>query len=199
MERRAIVDDPVGAGGEKIVVSGCSAKSEDASAGGFARTRAGGSVFDDDAELRVQVQGGSTFPIGLGVGLTAGNVAGGNEVLDVWPHAGGTKADFGERTGGRRDDGELRRENGGKEFFRAGERDNIVDVFDFGAFHPVVFGQMDGRIGVGEEFLDGGEASATVGAQDGVVGVEVVLAGPACPDAGNGGSGIDKDTVHVEQ
>ena len=107
MQRRAIVDDPIGAGGEEIVVGGRSTKSEDASASGFSGTRAGGSIFDDDAELRVQVESGCAFQVRLGVRLTASNVAGGDEVLDVLPKAGSTEADFGEGAGGGSDNREL--------------------------------------------------------------------------------------------
>ena len=52
---------------------------------------------------------------------------------------------------------------------------------------------------MGEKFLNGGEAGPAVGEMDGMIGVEVVLERPAGPDAGDGGSGVDKDAVHVEE
>jgi hypothetical protein len=52
---------------------------------------------------------------------------------------------------------------------------------------------------MGKIFADGGEAGAAVGTGNDFFGVESVLDGPAAPDAGHGGSGVDEDSVHVEQ
>ena len=120
-------------------------------------------------------------------------------MLDVVPKCSSAEANFGKRAGGGSDHSELRRRDGGEEFLGAWQGDDIVDVFDFGALHPFVFGEMDGRIGVREEFLDGSEAGASVSGRDGVFGIKIVLAGPAHPDASDGGSGINEDAVHVEE
>jgi hypothetical protein len=66
-------------------------------------------------------------------------------------------------------------------------------------FHPAIFFDVDSGIGVGKEFADGSEASAAVGEVYDVVRVEVVLEGPACPDASDGRSGVDEDPVHIDE
>jgi hypothetical protein len=194
-----IVDDPIGASGEEIGVGGRGAKSEDAGARGLSGTRAGRSVFDNDAGLRMEMKGRSAFKVRLGIGLAADDVAGGNEMLDMRPELGGPETNFSEGAGGGSNDGELRRGDGGEKFGGAGEGDDVVDVFDFGAFHPFVFGKMDGGIGVGEKFLNGSETGAAMGSGNGEFGIEIVLAGPTHPDASDGGSGVDEDAVHVEE
>jgi hypothetical protein len=197
--RGAIVDDPIGAGGEKSLVVGGSANGENAGASRFAGTRAGRRIFDDDAILRGEMEGGGAFGVGFGVWLAVVNVAGGDEMMDVFPQSGGAKTDFGEGTGGGGDDGELAGSRGGEQVFGAGKRDDVGDVFDFGTLHPGVFGKVDGGVGVREEFTDGGEAGAAVGELDSGVGVEIMFAGPADPDTGDGGSGVDKNAIHVDE
>ena len=145
------------------------------------------------------MEGGGSFQVRLGIGLTAGDVAGSDEVPDVRPQPGGAQANFGESAGGGSDHSELRGRDGGEQFLGSREGDDVVDIFDFSAFHPFVFGEMDGGIGVRQELLDGSEAGAAVSSGDGEVGIEVVLAGPAGPDASNGGSGVNEDAVHVEE
>jgi len=199
MERSKIVDDPIGSRSEEVCIGGGGAKREHTGTGGFAGARAGGSIFRDDAKLRMEMEGGRAFQVRLGIGLAAGDVAGGDEVLNVRPEPSGAQANFGENARGRRDHGKLRGRDGSEKLSGSGEGDDVVDVFDFSAFHPLVFREMDGGIGMREEFLDGSEAGAAVGGGDGKVGIEVVLAGPARPDAGNGGSGVDEDAVHVEE
>ena len=194
-----VVDNPVGSGGEEFGVSGGGAKSEDASARAFAGTGARGGVFNDNTELRMEMEGGSAFEIGLRVRLAASDVAGGNEMLDVVPKPGGAKANFGERAGGGGDDGELRRRDGEKQVFGAGKSGDVVDVLDFGAFHPGVFGEMDGGVSVREQFLNRGETGASVSGGDGELGIEIVLASPAHPNAGDGGGGVDEDAVHIKK
>ena len=195
----AIVDDPIGAGSEKGLVIGGGTNGENASAGGFAGTRAGGSIFDDDTILRGETEVGGTFGVGFGIGLAVMNVGGGDEMMDMVPEARGTEADVGESARGRSDDGELPGSSGSEEGFGAGESDDVSDVFDFGALHPIVFGEMDGGVGVWEKFADRSETGAAMGELDGGVGVEIVLAGPAGPDASDRGSGVDKDAIHVDK
>ena len=199
MKGSKIIDDPIGTGGEEVGVGGGGAKRERAGPGGFAGSCAGGSIFRDDAKLRMEMKGGGTCEVGLGIGLAAGDVAGRDEVLDVRPEPGGAQANLGESAGRGSDHSELRGRDGGEKFPSSRKSDDIVDVFDFSAFHPFVLGEVNGGIGVGEKFPDGGEARAAMGGGDRVIGIEVVLAGPARPDASNGGSGVDEDAVHVEE
>ena len=82
---------------------------------------------------------------------------------------------------------------------RARQCDDVGDVFLFGAFHPIVFFVMNFRRLVRKQLLDGGEAGAAMGEGDDVVRIHVVAMGPAAPDAGDGGGGVDEDTVHVNE
>jgi len=93
----------------------------------------------------------------------------------------------------------LRGRHAGEEILRAGERDDVGDLFDFGLLHPAIFGEMDGGIGVGQKFADGAEAGAAVGEMDGEVCIEIVFLGPTGPDASDGRSGVDENAVHVEE
>ena len=110
--------------------------------------------------------------------------------------AGRPDADFGQRAGARRNNGPAVGGKAGEQIERAGERDDSVEVFDFAALDFVVLGFM---IGVGKIFAHGREAGAAMGAGDDFFGIESVLDGPAAPDAGDGGSGIDQDSVQVEE
>jgi hypothetical protein len=52
---------------------------------------------------------------------------------------------------------------------------------------------------VGKKFLNGGERGASVSERDDAHRIQVVTSRPAGPDARDGGSGIDKDAIHVNQ
>jgi len=69
VKRGAVVGDPVGTRGEKWRVTGCGTKRENTAAGGFAGTRAGGGVFNDDTILRDETDRACAFEIRLGVGF----------------------------------------------------------------------------------------------------------------------------------
>ncbi len=100
LDRGAVVDDPVGAGGAEFFVGRGSAKGEDACACGSAGARAGGGVFDDHAFFGGDGEFGCAFEIRLGIGLAALNVAGSYEIFCELPEPGGAEADFGEFTRG---------------------------------------------------------------------------------------------------
>jgi len=195
----AVVDDPVGSGGEEFRLGRGGAQSENVCASGFAGARSGWRVFQDDANVRVKIQGGSTLKVGLGIGFAAGDVAGGDEMLDVFPEAGSAQADLGEGACRGSDDSELRGRNDREQFTGARKGDYVFDVFNFGALHPIVFREMNSGISVGEQFLNGGQAGAAMRGNDGVVGIDVVLEGPTRPYAGDGGSRVDEDAVHIEE
>jgi hypothetical protein len=196
---RAVVDDPIGAGGKESGVGSGGADGEDAGTGGFSGTSAGGRVFDDDAGLRMEIQRSGAFQIGLGIGLAMLDVAGGDHVAHMIPKPRSAKTNFRERARGGSNHNELRWRYGGEKFLCTREGHDALDIFDFRAFHPIVFGEVGSVIGVRKEFLYGGEAGAAVGEVDGVIGVQIVLDGPAGPDASDGGSGVDEDAVHVEE
>jgi hypothetical protein len=198
-ERGTIVDDPVCTGGEEGLVVGRGANREDAGAGNFAGTRAGRGVFDDDAELRVEMDSGCAFLVRLGIGFAALNVTGGDEMVDVLPEAGGAEAHFGEATRGGSDHSELTWGQRGEQFFGAGEGDDASEIFDFRALHPGILSEVDGGIGVREKSLDGDQAGAAVSEVYGVIGIHVVPQSPARPDAGDGRSGVDEDAVHINE
>ncbi|HEY4901291.1 MAG TPA: hypothetical protein VIH91_10785, partial [Terriglobales bacterium] len=52
---------------------------------------------------------------------------------------------------------------------------------------------------VGRDQADGLDGGAAVSDVDDVGGVEVVLVGPGRPDAGAAGSGVDEDSVEIEE
>jgi hypothetical protein len=195
----AIVDDPVRAGSEEGGITGGGANGEDASASGFARKGAGRRVFDDDAILRRETKGSGAFEVRLRVGLAVTDVGGGYEMLDVIPQSGGTETYFGEGPSGGSDDGELAGKHCSKKRLSAGQSDDIGDILDFGAFHPIIFGEMNSGIGMGKKFANGGEAGAAVGELHRRIGVEIMLEGPAGPDTGDGGSGVDENAIHVDE
>ena len=198
-KRGTIVDDPVGAGGEEGLVVCGGANRENAGAGSFAGTRAGRCVFDNDTELRVEMDGCSAFLVGLGIGLAALNVTGGDEMVDELPEASGAEAHFGEGTRGGSDHGELTRGQRGEQFPRAGEADDAGEIFDFRALHPGIISEMNGRVGVREKSLDGDETGAAVSELDDVIGIHIVFLSPARPDPGDGGSRVDKHAVHINE
>lgn len=137
--------------------------------------------------------------IRLGIGFSMQNVAGSDEVMDVWPEAGSTQTDFSERPGGRGDHGKLGGRNRREQLLGTGKRDHIGDLFDFTLLHPAILRQVDGGIDMGKEFADGSQTGSAVREVDDVVGIQVVFARPAGPDAGDGGSGIDQDAIHIEE
>jgi hypothetical protein len=199
VERGAIVGDPISASGEEGRVFRCSANSKNAAASGFAGTGAGGRVFDDDAILRGKLDGGGSFEIGLRIGLAALDVGGGDEVGDVFPEVGDAQADFGEGACGGSDYGESAGRNCSEQFFGARECDDVGDILDFTAFHPLIFGKMDRGVGVGQKFPEGVKAHASVGEVDDVFGIHIVLESPAGPDASDGGGGVNQDAIHVDK
>jgi hypothetical protein len=199
VQRGAIIGDPVGASGEEGRVFSRSADGKNAAASGFAGTSAGGRVFDDDAILWGKVDGGGAFEIGLRIGFAVLDVGGGDEVGDVFPEMSDAQADFGEGAGGGSDYTESAGRNCGEQFFGAREGDDVGDILDFTAFHPLIFDKMDRGVGVGQELPEGVKAHASVGEVDDVFGIHIVLESPAGPDAGDGGRGINEDAVHVDE
>ena len=79
---------------------------------------------------------------------------------------------------------------------RSREGDDAFEIFDFAALDFAILG---GVVGVGQVFADGGEAGASVSFGDDLLGIEAVFERPTGPYAGHGGSGIDEDTIEVEE
>jgi hypothetical protein len=77
-----------------------------------------------------------------------------------------------------------------------GEKHHALEILHFAALDFTVLG---GVIGVGEVFADGGEAGTTVGASNYLFRIKAMLDCPATPDPGHGASGVDQDTVQIEQ
>ena len=127
------------------------------------------------------------------------DVAGGDELADEFPQAGGTETDFGERACGGSDHGAPGGRDAGQKSMGAGKRDQVGDVFNFTALHPAIFFQVILRRIFRQQVLDGGKGSATVRERDDADGVHVVARGPAGPDAGDGCGGIDENAVHVDE
>jgi len=198
-DRSAIVDDPVGARGKKLGIVSGGADGEDAAAGGFAGTDAGRSVFNHHAVGGRKAKGGGSGEIRLGIRLATLDVAGGDEMPDEIEKACGAEADFGEAACGGSDDRELVGWDGGEEFARAGEGNDVSDVVDLCLFEPGMFPEMNGMGGVRKERLDRGETGAAVSGLDDEFGGHALLDGPVGPGAGHGGGGIDENAVHIKE
>ena len=54
-------------------------------------------------------------------------------------------------------------------------------------------------IAVGKQFLNGGHAGPAVGAGNDTAGIERMILSPDGPNAGDSGSGIDEDAIHIEK
>ena len=198
-QRGAVVDDPVSTSDEKGLVAGRGANGEHAAAGGFAGACAGGRVFNHDTILRGETDRGGAPEIRLGIGFAPLNVRGRDEMGDVFPEVGNAQTNFGEGTSGGSDDGEPAWRNCSKQLFGAGEGDNVGDIFDFSALHPLIFGKVGGGLSLGQEFSKRSEARAAVSEFDDVFGIHVVFTGPARPHAGDGRGGVNEDAVHIDE
>ena len=198
-DRGTVVDEPVGAIGEEFGVVSGGADGQDAATGGFAGTDAGRSVFDDDAVGRGKAESGGSGEVGLGIRLTKLDVGGGDEMACEFEEAGGAEAHFGEPARGGSDHGELAGRDGGEEFTRTGEGDDVGDIVDLCLLQPSVFPEMNGIGGVREERLDGSETGAAVSGFDDEFGNHALPDGPVGPGAGHGGGGIDENAVHIEE
>ena len=137
------------------------------------------------------------FALRLGVGLAVLDIRSCDEMNYVLPKASGAETDFGKGARGGSNHSKLSRRNRSEQILGAWERDNISDLIDFASFHPAIFFQVHGGISMGKEFTDGCKAGAAMGEVDDVIGIQVVFEGPARPDASDGRSGVDEDTVHV--
>lgn len=78
----------------------------------------------------------------------------------------------------------------------SGERNHVRDVFDFAAFDFAIFGLV---VAMRKKLADGCDTRAAVGLTYHFVWNEPVLERPAVPNTGDGGCGIDKDAIHVEE
>src|SRR4029077_17774833 len=150
---------------------------EDGGASRFSGADAGRSVFHDNAIGGGDTEGGGALQIGLRIGLTAGDVVGGDQVFGLG-EATCADADVGERTGTGGDDSPVVDWEGPQQVDGAGQSDYVRDVFYLPLLHLAVFGIV---IGVGKEFTEGGDARPTVGLADDGVRVEAVDASEAGP------------------
>lgn len=145
------------------------------------------------------MKGRGAFEVGFGIGFTTLDIGSGDQVGDMRPKIGGTETHFGERPRGGGDDSDLTRRNEGEKLLRTGEGDDIGDFLNFTAFHPAIFFQMNCGIGMGKEFTDGSEAGAAMREMNDIIGIEIVLECPASPHASDGGSGVNEDSIHVDE
>ena len=186
-----VVGNPSGAGLSEFGVGGGGAEGEDPGTGSLTCADAGRGVFYHDAVGGTETENLGGFEVGLGVGLAALNVVGGDHVL--WHRqAGGADADLGQAAGAGGRDGPAVRRESLQDFERSGEGDDAFSVFDFAALDLAIFRVM---IGVREEVANRGDAGASVSLADDLVGKKAVLVGPDGPDTGYGRSGVDQDAV----
>jgi hypothetical protein len=192
---RAIGDDPIRAGSEKLVIGGGGAKRNDTGAGGLASANARGSVFNDNALFGRESETRGTFQIRLRIGLAVLNIVGGDE-LPGNGQSRGADTHVGEGPGARGDDSPAPPGERLEKLHRSGQGNNTFDVENLLALNFGVFRLM---VGIGEKFADGGDTGAAVSAAHGVFGVEAMGDSPLVPDAGDGGSGINENAVEVEE
>lgn len=110
--------------------------------------------------------------------------------------SGRPDADLGKGASTRRNDGPAVVGKAGQQGERAGQRDDAFEIFDFAALDLAVLGFM---IGVRQVFTHRRETGAAMGAGNYFFGIESVLNGPSAPDTRHRGSGVDEDSVHVEE
>src|SRR6266849_3227377 len=190
-----VVDDPVGAGLPQLGIGSGGAQGEDAGACGLAGANAGGGVFDDDAVGGSEAENLGGFEVGLGIGLAALDVVGGDEISGE-REAGGADADFGQPAGAGSGDGPAILRESLQDFESAGEGNHAFNVRDFAAFDFAIFRFV---IGVGQQLANGGDAGLAVSLADDFARIEAVLVGPDGPDARDGRGGVDEDAVEIEQ
>lgn len=129
------------------------------------------------------------------MGLAVRDVVGGDQFFRQGK-AGGSDADFGKGASAGGHDGPAIIRQAGEQIERAGQRDDAAKVFDFATFNLAIFSLV---IGVRQVFAHGGKAGAAMSVGNDFFRIESVLDGPAAPDARHGGSGVDEDSVHIEQ
>ena len=106
------------------------------------------------------------------------------------------EAGGGEAASAGSDNGVAVGRESGEQGAGSGEEREAGDVGDFGLLDE--FGVVRG-VEVGRDQADGLDGGAAVSDVDDVGGVEVVLVGPGRPDAGAAGSGVDDDSVKIEE
>ena len=124
-----------------------------------------------------------------------GDVVGGNH-LWRYGESGGAKTNFGQPAGTRGHNGPAVGRKAGEQIDSAGKRDYAFEIRDLAAFHFTVFGFM---IGIWKVVPHGCETGAAVRSSDDFFRIESVFDGPLAPDALDRGSGVDKNSVHIEE
>jgi hypothetical protein len=154
-----------------------------------------GGALEDQTGAGIEAEGCGSGEIRLGIGLAAGDVAGGN-------HGGrdgesdSVEAGGGETASAGSDDGVAVGREGGEQGAGSGQDLEAGDVGDLGLLDE--FGLVRG-VEVRRDQADGLDGGAAVSDVDDVGGVEVVLVGPGRPDASAAGSGVNEDSVEIEE
>src|SRR5579862_2359270 len=190
-----VFQDPLRTGVAQDCLRDRRRKSDDTGSGSLSRADSSGDVLHDDAFSCREAEHGCSFLIGLGIGLTVHDVIGGDE--SPWQgQTGGFDANLGQRARARSDDGPAIGGKACEKVERAGERDHAFKVFDLAALNFAILGFV---ISVRKIFADGGETGTSVGGGYDFLGIESMFDRPLSPDAGDGGSGVDEDSVHIEK
>src|SRR4029077_11653454 len=164
-------------------------------AGGFASIDSGGGVFDDDTVDWGEAKNLCGFAVRLGIRLAPPHLVGCTPVSGPGDSGGGN-ANFGQAACARCSDGPAILRDCLQELEGAGEGNYAFDVFDFTALDFAIFRVV---IGVRKQIANGGNAGASVGLADDVVGNETVFRGPFRPHARDSGSGVDQYAVEIEE
>src|SRR5258708_26313860 len=103
---------------------------------------------------------------------------------------------FRQRTCAGSHNGPAIRGESGEQFKSSGERNHALKILHFAALHFAVLG---GMIGVREILANVCDARAAMRAGHHFFRIESMLEGPAPPDTGDRRSGIDENSVHIEE
>ena len=79
---------------------------------------------------------------------------------------------------------------------RTRQRDNAFEVFNLLALDFAILGV---GVDVGKILANGGDAGTSVRVFDNFIWIETVLDRPSSPDARDGGSGVEENSIHVEE
>ncbi len=164
--------------------------------GGATGRETGGGVLEDDAVGRVDAEFAGGEEIGLGVGLAAGDVVGGDHRLGEDPD--GVEPGLGQTPGGGGDDGPAVGGQRAEEGLRAGQQTDAAVRYVLHLQRLDPGERLRHDVG-GEQVGDYLDGRTPVQLDPAELLRDAVLLGPSRPAAVHGGQGGDEGAVVVEQ
>lgn len=164
-------------------------------AGCFPRSHARGYVLHYDASRRRKTQLRCPFDVGIRMGLAVRDVVRRDESL--WQRQPSrADANFCQGTGARSHNRPAIRGQAREQIQRTRQRDHPLQILDLTPLHFAVFRIV---IRAWKVFLDGGQAGTAMSPCHDFLRVESALDRPAPPYARHRRSGVDENSVHVEE